>query len=118
MKKVLWVSRHEMTTAQKADLDRIMGGAVLVPMQETVRDIDVLRPLVAEVDAVAAVLPPELLADLLAIADGKPVLRAVSGRQATGQTVTLQDGRHEPEFAFVHVCWEQVLRVEILTRRL
>lgn len=27
MKKVLWVSRHEMTAEQRADLDRVMGGA-------------------------------------------------------------------------------------------
>ncbi|MCR5826273.1 MAG: hypothetical protein K6G54_06885 [Oscillospiraceae bacterium] len=118
MKKVLWVSRHEMTAAQKADLDRVMGGAELVPMRETVRDIAVLRPLLAGVDAVAAVLPPELLAELLSIADGKPVLRAVSGRDPTGRILTLQDGRREPEFAFIHVCWEQVLRIEICTRRL
>lgn len=28
MKKVLWISRHEMTTAQLSDLERIMGGTV------------------------------------------------------------------------------------------
>ena len=28
MKLVLWVSRHEMTPEQKADLDRIMGESV------------------------------------------------------------------------------------------
>ena len=119
MKKVLWVSRHEMTEAQKADLDRVMGGgAELIPMRETVRDVAVLRPLLAGADAVAAVLPPELLRELLTLAGEKPVLRAVSGRQPTGRTTTLPDGRQEPEFAFVHVCWEQVLRVEIVTRRL
>ena len=31
MKKVLWVSLHEMTAEQRADLDRVMGGAELLP---------------------------------------------------------------------------------------
>lgn len=28
MKKVLWISRHEMTIDQLSDLERIMGGKV------------------------------------------------------------------------------------------
>lgn len=58
MKKVLWVSRHEMTAEQRADLDRVMGGAELLPWKETVTDIAQLLPLLEQADAVAAVLPP------------------------------------------------------------
>ena len=50
-------------------------------------------------------------------ADGKPVLRAIARREPTGRLRTLPDGRSEPEFAFVHDGWEQVLRIEIRTRR-
>lgn len=32
MKKVLWISRHEMTQEQRSDLDRITGGAELLRM--------------------------------------------------------------------------------------
>ena len=92
MKKVLWVSRHEMTAEQRADLDRVMGGAEL--------------------------LPPELLAKLLTLAGNKPVLRAVSERRATGCIRTLPDGRREQEFAYVHAGWEQLLRMDVRTRRL
>ena len=45
MKKVLWVSRHEMTAEQRADLDRVMGGAELLPWKETVTDVAQLLPL-------------------------------------------------------------------------
>lgn len=83
MKKVLWVSRHEMTAEQRADLDRVMGGAELLPWKETVTDVAQLLPLLEQADAVAAVLPPELLAKLLTLAGNKPVLRAVSERRAT-----------------------------------
>ena len=112
MKTVLWISRHNMTLEQLADLERIMGGPVcLCPWQDTVTDITSLAPMVREADAVAAVLPPELLAELLRLAEGKPVFFAVSGRVATGQTSESQ----EQEFAFVHRCWRQLLRLEIET---
>ena len=117
MKNVLWVSRHEMTDAQLADLERIMEGPVrLLPWRDTVRDVSALTPAVEQADAVAAVLPPELTARLLRLAGGKPVLQAVSRRLPTGRTRVTPQGGQEPEFAFVHDCWQQVLRLEIETK--
>ena len=118
MKRVLWISRHEMTQPQRGDLERVMGGPVcLLPWRDTVRDVAELAPVLQKADVVAAVLPPELLSGLLDAADGKPVLRAIARREPTGWLRTLPDGRSEPEFAFVHDGWEQVLRIEIRTRR-
>ena len=119
LKKVLWVSRHEMTAAQRADLERALGDQINLDIwADTVRDIEALRPQVEAADAVAVVLPPELLQAILPIAGEKPVLRAVSGREATGKIIKLEDGREEQEFAFVHLFWEQILCVDIRTRRL
>ena len=119
MKSVLWVSRHEMTAAQLADLERIMGGPVRVlPWRDTLRDPTELFPLPEDCAAIAAVLPPDLLADLFRLAHGVPVLRAVSAREPTGRVLTLPDGRREPEFAFGHQSWEQLLRAEFVFRRL
>lgn len=119
MKQVLWVSRHEMTPAQRADLERIMGGSVtLRPWRETVHSAEELRPALMACDAAAVVLPLELLDQVLRLADGKPVLQAVSERRATGKTVLTPDRREEPEFAFVHAGWRQVLRLELETRTL
>ena len=119
MKTVLWVSRHEMTADQLADLERIMGGDVrLLPWRDTVEDVSQLAPAVAEADAVAAVLPPKMLAELLKLAAGRPVLQAVSWRRPTGQLRPVPGGGSEPEFAFVHRCWQQVLRLEIEMRTL
>ena len=107
MKKVLWISRHEMTPAQRGDLERVMGGPVeLLPWRDTVRDAQELAPAVAESDAVAAVLPPELLCRVLRLAGGRPVMQSVSARRATGRTVAAPDGRLEPEFAFEHTGWQ------------
>lgn len=119
MKQVLWVSRHEMTQAQRSDLERIMGGPVkLLPWKETVSRAEELCPALAVCDTVAAVLPLELLAQVLRLAGGKPVLQAVSERRATGRIVFTPDGREEPEFSFVHAGWRQVLRLELEMRTL
>lgn len=121
MRKVLWISRHEMTAAQLSDLERIMGDAVeLVPVRETVTDLQKLADSLRQVDAVAAVLPAELLAQLVAMANkqGLPVMQAVSERRPSGKSVTLADGRQEPEMLFVHARWQQIVQLKIETRML
>lgn len=119
MKRVLWISRHRMAPDQREDLERIMGGPVaLIPWRESVRDVSELRPSLEEADAAAVVLPLELLAQLLPLAEGKPVLQAVSGRVPTGRMIPTPDGGQEPEFAFVHRGWRQLLRLTLETRDL
>ena len=117
MHHVLWVSRHPMTDGQMADLERVMGGPVeLLCWKDTVRDVCQLEPLLAQAEAAAVVLPPELLSRLMPLAAGKPVLQAVSGREPTGRMIRRPDGREEAEFAFVHKGWQQILRMELETR--
>lgn len=60
----------------------------------------------------------KMLAKLLRMAGDKPVLQAVSSREKTGQMLTLPDGRKEPEYAFVHQYWQQILHIEVETTRL
>ena len=118
-KHVLWISRHTMTAAQRADLERALGGHVeLLRWEETVEDVRALMPLIGRADAVAAVLPLDKLAELLWVAGNKPVLVARAGRVPTGRTVLLPDGRQEKEFAFEHRGWWQLLAVNIRERRL
>ena len=81
-------------------------------------DLTALAPVVREVDAVVAVLPPELLSGLLRLAEGKPVFIVESGRVPTGRMAEGASGQPEPEFAFVHRCWRQLLRLEIETQTL
>ena len=119
MKQVLWISRHEMTRPQLTDLCRVMDDEVrLLPWRDTVEDVNLLAPALQKADAAAVVLPPELLAKLLPLARGKPVLQAVAGRQPTGRVITLPDGRQEQEFALTHRGWQQILRLDLETRML
>ena len=100
MKTVLWISRHAMTEPQLHDLARVLGDTVQVlPYTQTVKQADGLRPLIEQADAIAAVLPVELLAELVTLADERPVLQSVSGRRFTGSTLHLADGQTEPEIA-------------------
>ena len=117
MKKVLWISRHEMTTAQLSDLERIMGGTVkLLCWKENVRNVTELMPLIEQADAIAAVLPLQMQANLLQVAEGKPVLQAVAERVLSETERTLEDGRKEREVQFVHKRWEQLLRIDVQTK--
>ena len=119
MKRVLWISRHQMTPEQRADLERVLGDAVeLHPWRETVENLADLRPELERADAVAAVLPVERLAELLCLAEGRPVLQAAAVRTSTGRMRTLPDGRREPEFSFAHGGWRQILRLELEIRDL
>lgn len=105
-----------MTKEQRTDLERIMGGSVqLIPYTETVHDIQELVPAFAAADAIAAVLPPELLALLLPLAGNRPVLQAISRRVHTGRTVLSANGTPEKEFVFVHCGWQQIIRLELET---
>ena len=108
MKQVLWISRHEMTAEQRADLERALESPVaLLPWRDTVTDVRELLP--------AAVLPPELLGALLRIAGEKPVLLSQSARIPMGRTRASPEGGQEPEFAFVHTGWRRLVRLEIET---
>ena len=58
MKQVLWISRHRMTPEQLEDLEAVLQDSVtLIPWTDTVQEVEELLPLVAQSDAVAAVLP-------------------------------------------------------------
>ena len=119
MKTVLWISRHTMTDQQLADLGRVMDSPVyIVPWQKTVSDPKELLPELEVCDVIAAVLPPLQLSQLLKLAGGKPLLRAVMDRIPTGKAVVTASGTEEPEFASVYLGWEQILKVEIVTHRL
>lgn len=109
MTKVLWISRHTMTPMQLDDLRALRHDEIEVQQwSDTVRSIDQLDKAVGEADVIAAVLSLELLAELMKLANGKPVLQSVSAR--------LDDGvgaNGERKFRFVHVRWRQIKRIEL-----
>ena len=111
MKKILWVSRHEMTKGQVDDLRRIYGEFELVKFDQTVSNIK---------EILEAGKDCNILADLVNSRNNeKPVIRAVANRVETGNEVlNPATGKKELEYKFVHVAWERVLKIEIITEKL
>ena len=119
--KVLWLSRHTMTDEQVADLKRIYGADV--ELKSSDMTVSGWRDVVsagADCDVLAVVLPPAILADLTNPRNNtKPVIRAKANRVATGKTITNPaTGKEEAEYCFQHAGWEQVLKIEVVTKQL
>ena len=110
MKNILWISRHPLTSDQIDDLRRIYGEVAISQHGQQVARIADIKDEISAADVIAAVLPLNLLADLLRAAGDKPVIRARMRRT----WAPAPDGS-EPVAMFEHEAWEQVLRVEVET---
>ena len=111
MKKILWVSRHQMTEGQLDDLKRIYGEFELVKFDQTVSNVK---------EIIEAGKNCDILADLVNPRNNeKPVIRAIASRVETGNKIlNPATGKKELEYKFIHVSWEQVLKIEIITKKL
>lgn len=119
--KVLWFSRHQMTEDQSADLKRIYGSTIEVKqVSESASSFKDVLSAGEDCQVLAVVLPPAMLADLTNPRNNqKPVIRAIANRVPTGNmVVNPATQKEEPEFKFEHAGWEQVLKVEVVTKRL
>ena len=107
--------------SRNPDMDEIAAGK---PRMMILNRIDLADPNMTAVWAKhfreqgMAVIQTELLAELVTLADERPVLQSVSGRRFTGSTLHLADGQTEPEIAFEHLYWQQIVKLELQTRRL
>lgn len=110
MTNILWISRHALSTEQLDDLRRIYGEIAVTQHADNVARVANLHSEIAAADVIAAVLPINLLADLLRAAGDKPVIRARMRRTLVPAT---EGG--EPTAVMHHEAWEQVLRVEVET---
>ena len=117
MTRVFWLSRHTMTEAQMADLNRIYGDVELIQHEGSVRDAAEVLELAKDCDVLAVVLPPAILANLVnPRGNSKPVIRAKANRVPTGRTVlNPATGKEEAEFRFEHAGWEQIKRIVVET---
>ena len=78
VKSVLWVSRHKPLDIQKKDLEKMYGKPLhIVMLPDTITQAqDIIDHCVKDTVAIVAVLPVDLLSDLLKLSR-IPVLRAV-----------------------------------------
>lgn len=118
--KILWLSRHNMTGEQYADLKRIYGNVEIKQVSKTVNGWQDVVDLGYDCDVLAVVLPISILADLTNPRNNrKPVIRAKSNRVPTGKWVlNPATGKEEEEYLFEHVGWEQIESVVLSVKEL
>lgn len=119
--KVLWFSRHEMSTEQKVDLEKKLGEIhvlqingtapnVHVPFEASINgaemtEVKALKEWVAEADVVAIVAPIALQQQFLSVAGEKPVIMTENARVfSEGEKV---------QFKFVR--WFRICKIEVVT---
>ena len=113
MKTILWVSRHAMTERQREQLSQIYGEVSIRQFDQTVTEIASILGCPADIYAV--VLPLGLLAALRRNTD-KEIIQSVFGRIPTGNmTVNPATGAEEQEYAYDHLYWQRILRLEMET---
>ena len=120
MTRILWLSRHSMTEAQVADLNRIYGEIEVKTFDQSVSGWKDVVEVGADCDVLAVVLPPAILADLTNPRNNtKPVIRAKANRVPTGNTiVNPATGKEETEYRFEHAGWERVIKIEVVVEAL
>jgi len=117
--KFAWISRHTMTEDQLADLRRIYGEEIEVEqVNGTFNRAADLSDVISRNDVIGVVLPINLISDVLRLASGKPVIRAINRRIPTGRTIIGASGAPEQEFIFQHGGWERIEKVEVVTHLL
>lgn len=109
--RILWISRHEMTSEQYNDLERIYGKVKITQYDKTVTDVkEILRN---NVDVYAVVLPVNLISDLRKNTKSE-IIQSVSGRIFTGKTTADK----ESEYVFKHLYWQKIIKFDIETERI
>jgi hypothetical protein len=102
-----------MTERQEQQLFQIYGTPQIRQLDSTVKDAAEILAIPADVYAV--VLPLDILASLRSRTD-REIIQPVSGRVPTGNmTVNPATGTEEPEYAFDHLYWQKILRLELET---
>lgn len=109
MKKVLWFSRHKMTTDQYTALETKLGEIDLIQVDKTIQSAYELQTEIDKADVIAIVAPINLQQQFLKLANGKPVIIAQSKRTPRGE-----DENGEPQYEFVFEGWKQLVKIEVV----
>lgn len=105
MKKILWFSRHEMTSDQKAALG---SDVEIVQINKTINNAYELQAEIDEADVIAIVAPIGLQEQFLKLAKGKPVIIALSER------VLEKDPNGDDKVCFKFIKWEQLDEIKVV----
>ena len=109
MTNIMWFSRHEMAEDQTKDLQRIFGKIKVSQVNKTIKSPAEIQLEIDNADVLAIVAPIALQQQFLKVAAGnKPVIIARSRREFT------PDGKVN----FIFDSWEQLIKIEVITKKL
>ena len=104
MKKLLWFSRHQMSSEQ----EKALGNDVeILQISRTIQHASELENEINDCDVIAIVAPIGLQAEFLKLAGSKPVIMAVSERE-----IVKSDGEEDKTF-FKFIKWERLIKIEV-----
>lgn len=105
-KKVLWFSRHEMTSEQR----KALGDVEIVQINKTISSAYELKEEIDNCDIIAIVAPINIQKQFLDLANGKPVIYAVNQRIL----IPNEEGG-EDKVAFKFNGWQRIVKIEVVT---
>lgn len=105
MRKVLWFSRHEMTSEQR----KALGDCEIMQINKTINSAYEVKNEIDACDIIAIVAPINLQQQFLQLAGEKPVIMAVNNRILVPQ----EDGT-EDKVSFQFVKWERLIEIKIV----
>ena len=111
MKRVLWFSRHEMSSDQKDDLIRIYGEVTINQISKTINSAYDLQAEINDADIIAIVAPINMQQQFLKIAGDKPVITATSER-----IIIKNDDGSEDKVVFQFKNWLRLVKIEVITQ--
>lgn len=107
-KKILWLSRHDLTIEQFSDLQRIYGDCDIKKVSVQVESAKDVIACGSDCDILAVVLPDRVLQGLVK-KTSKPIIMSVACRMFTGKYImNPATGKHEKEYMFRHRYWERI----------
>lgn len=108
--KVLWFSRHTMTTDQLNALYEKLGPVELTQVDKTISSAYELQTEIAAADVIAIVAPINIQQQFLKLAGDKPVITAISKRE-----LIPDENGGEATVNFVFVEWQRLVKIEVVT---
>ena len=108
-KKVLWFSRHIMSEAQQEALVNKLGNIEIKQIDRTINSAYELKDDIEGADVIAIVAPINIQAQFLKLAEGKPVIIAMTKRELIPDS---NGGESKVEFIFDG--WKQLEKIEVV----
>lgn len=115
-KKILWLSRHDMSAKQYEELETAFGEITVIQHRNEVKNADEILSIGEGCDVYAVILPPRILQELFQKSKfQKSNVRIIRPVMNRGIIETTRCG---PQVTLTHDYWERIVEMNIVTEKL